>query len=255
MSVMVGIFKEFWYIWAIIIVLEILNIFKPKIKGIIGEKTVSAILLMLDKDKYKLINDVYIDILGKTTQIDHIIVSDYGIFVIETKNYKGRIYGDEFSQYWTQVIYKRKDKLYNPIRQNYGHVEALKQVLNEFEGLNFVPIVVFSVKADLKVKTKTNTDVVYTTRLLKTIKRYEVKTISDDVRDAVYSAIKSINVDDKETRKQHVKAIHQNIADSNDKIKNDICPRCGGQLVIRKGKYGYFKGCSNYPKCRFVAKK
>jgi len=54
------------------------------------------------------------------------VVSNYGIFVIETKNYKGWIIGNEFDDYWTQVIFKRKEKLYNPIKQNYGHIQALK---------------------------------------------------------------------------------------------------------------------------------
>jgi hypothetical protein len=48
---------------------------------------------------------------GKTTQIDHVVVSEYGVFVIETKNYTGWIVGDEKSDYWTQVIYKRKERL------------------------------------------------------------------------------------------------------------------------------------------------
>ena len=41
---------------------------------------------------------------GGSTQIDHIIVSVHGIFVIETKNYKGWIYGNEKQRQWTQVF-------------------------------------------------------------------------------------------------------------------------------------------------------
>jgi hypothetical protein len=75
---------------------------------------------------------------NKTTQIDHIVVSNYGIFVIETKNYKGWIMGNEYDEYWRQVIYKRKEKLYNPIKQNYGHILALKGVLKNFSDLNYI---------------------------------------------------------------------------------------------------------------------
>ncbi|MED4785238.1 nuclease-related domain-containing protein [Brevibacillus choshinensis] len=77
------------------------------VKGFIGEKTVSTLLGRLEKQKYRVLNDLLIPTAtGNTSQIDHVIVSEYGIFVIETKNYKGWIYGDEDSQYWTQVIYK-----------------------------------------------------------------------------------------------------------------------------------------------------
>ena len=64
-------------------------------------------------------------------QIDHVVVSRKGIFVLETKNYTGWIFGNENSQNWTQVIYKRKEKFYNPIWQNFDHIQALKEFLGE----------------------------------------------------------------------------------------------------------------------------
>src|SRR5690606_19184571 len=91
----------------LILVLILRRIFRVKIKGFIGEKTTSSILYFLDKSKYKVINNIVIEAYGKTTQIDHIVISDFGVFVIETKNYKGWILGGENSEYWTQVIYKR----------------------------------------------------------------------------------------------------------------------------------------------------
>lgn len=72
-----------------------------RIFGGVGEKTTSSILLFLDKSKYKVINNVVLKSGDKTSQIDHIVISDYGIFVIETKNYKGWILGSENSEYWT----------------------------------------------------------------------------------------------------------------------------------------------------------
>ena len=68
----------------------------PKVKGILGEKSVALFLSKLDPKKYRVFHDLYIPTAkGKTTQIDHLIISRYGIFVIETKNYKGWIYGSE----------------------------------------------------------------------------------------------------------------------------------------------------------------
>ncbi len=64
----------------------------------------------------------------------------------------------------------------------------------------------------------------------------------------------SLNIDNKDNRKTHVQAIYNDIKEKNNKINNNICHKCGRELVIRKGKYGEFKGCSNFPKCRFTAK-
>jgi hypothetical protein len=83
-----------------ILIVSILAIYfwklnSPKIKGIIGEKSISSILYFLDKSKYKVINNIVLKKDTKTSQIDHIVISDFGIFVIETKNYKGWIIGHE----------------------------------------------------------------------------------------------------------------------------------------------------------------
>ena len=80
-------------------------------------------------------------------QIDHVVVSIYGIFVIETKNYSGWIFGDENSQYWAQVIYKTKNRFYNPILQNRGHIKALQGLLQDYSHIRYIPIVVFYIKS------------------------------------------------------------------------------------------------------------
>lgn len=241
-----------WYLWLLVLIVFLLRLYKPKIKGIIGEKTVSIILTKLDKDKYKVINDIIVKNGEKTSQIDHLVVSNYGVFVIETKNYKGWIYGDEYKKYWIQVIYKRKEKLYNPIHQNYGHVEALKNILINFEGIKFIPIVVFSINAELKINVKS--EVVYTTKLLKTIKKYNKEIINNTDKEEIYNIILSSDINTKDIRKQHVNTIKKQKYDKQNILKSDICPKCGGNLVVKKGKYGIFKGCSNYPKCKYTVK-
>jgi hypothetical protein len=224
----------------------------PKIKGYFGEKSVAFFLSSLDESKYKVINNIMLQVESKTTQIYHVIVSNYGIFVIETKNYKGWITGNEFDDYWKQTIYKRKERLYNPIKQNYGHIQALKELLSEFNDINYISIVAFTTKADIKVTSKT--DVVYTINLAKTIKKYDNKTIADSVKDKIYSRLISLNIDSKDNRKAHVEAIHKSVLEKSKKVNNAICPKCGGEIVSRNGKYGQFRGCSNFPKCRFIAK-
>lgn len=250
MKTLISIFRVTWFIWALIILVVIIKIFWPRIMGFLGEKSVASFLSRLDSKKYKVINNLMANIDGETTQIDHLIISNFGIFVVETKNYKGWIIGDEFSDYWTQVIYKHKEKFYNPIKQNYGHVQTLRNLFKEFPNIVYFPIVVFTTNADLKVKT--NTDVVYTTGMIKTIKKYQTEIISDDIRDKIYKYLNTLNITDRKSRKEHIRRVQEKKNDIESKINNNICPRCGGSLVIRNSKYGSFKGCRNYPRCKFT---
>ena len=106
--IIIELVKNSWYLWALIIFFSILNAFQPKIKGYLGEKAVSNRLSKLDQSKYKVINNLMLQVGNKTTQIDHIVVSNYGIFVIETKNYMGWIIGNEYDEYCFIGIYLKR---------------------------------------------------------------------------------------------------------------------------------------------------
>lgn len=196
LSIIFKAFIQTWYIWVIIIFLIVLGgvirILKPKIKGFIGEKEVAFFLSKLDSEKYKVINNLKVDIDREKTQIDHLVISNYGIFVIETKNYKGRIYGDESTNYWTQIFYEDKIKFYNPIRQNDWHVKVLKDILNGYPSMLYFPIVVFIEGSDLRVNTIT--DVVYIRDLIKTIRQHRTEIIPDDIRDDIYNYLINLNI-------------------------------------------------------------
>ena len=89
----------------------LVTVYKSKFKGDIGELAVAVVLKDLDKEKYKILHDIKIEnpeALTKTSQIDHIIVSTYGIFCIETKGYKGKIYGKETSRQWCQYLTNKR---------------------------------------------------------------------------------------------------------------------------------------------------
>jgi Nuclease-related domain. len=106
---------EFWYICALITFLIIAvcyRLLRPRLQGAIGEKKISLRLAGLDQSKYRVVNSVILNVRGRSTQSDYVVVSNFGIFVIETKNCKGWIFGGEHSEYWTQVIYKWKNKFY-----------------------------------------------------------------------------------------------------------------------------------------------
>jgi len=120
------------WIWIIILVVTVAAFLKSPIgKGMVGELMVSWwAIIYLNKKNYHLIWNVTLPTESGTTQIDHIIVSRYGVFVIETKNFKGWIFGKERGKNWTQKIYQRSVSFQNPLRQNYKHTKTLESLLN-----------------------------------------------------------------------------------------------------------------------------
>ena len=226
---------------------------RAKIKGYLGEKIVDKILSTLPKDQYAVYNNILLKNDYGTTQIDHIVLSVFGVFVIETKNYQGWIFGNERDAYWTQNIYGKKTRFKNPILQNYGHVKAIERVLSDFDELKIIPIVAFSGRSELKVNINTE-NVIYFGQLKSHIGSYSVWMMTFDTVVQMGEVLIRNNIDSKENRIEHNTKIKNNIKNNNKKIANNICPRCGGNLVNRNGKYGSFIGCSNYPKCRFTKK-
>lgn len=105
---------------------------------------------------WHLLNNVTIPLENHTTQIDHILVSRFGIFVIETKHFDGWIFGNERSKKWTQVIWKRKTQFQNPIHQNYKHVRAVQNILDFAPKEQIIGMVVFTGKAVFKTQKPNN---------------------------------------------------------------------------------------------------
>ena len=234
------------------IILFILLLKRLPSKGTLGEKRVSLMLKSLHKDKYKVINNLLITNNGNTTQIDHIVISIYGIFVIETKTYKGQIYGGENSEYWTQNIYGNKYQFRNPIHQNYGHIKAIKNILSEYPSIPYISIIAFSQEANLN--TSSSTPVIFWNQIRPVIAQFENRIMTERQVELITNLLLASNIDSRETRKEHVKSVKSNIRKRNETINSGICPRCGGHLVKRQGKYGWFYGCSNYPKCKYTLK-
>ena len=124
-----------YYLLLAVIVLIVIVIKSPWFKGWLGELEVNLIArFFLDKKTYHIIKNVTLPVDGGTTQIDHIIVSRFGLFVIETKNIRGWIFGRENDPYWTQKIYQHSEKFQNPLRQNFKHVKTLSETLGIPEG-------------------------------------------------------------------------------------------------------------------------
>lgn len=101
---------------------------------------------------YHLLNHITLKHRGATTQIDHILVSRYGVFVIETKDYNGWIFANHKHETWTQVMFRAKFKFQNPIHQNYRHVQAVQELL-DFLPISIIhSVVVFTGNAEFKTE-------------------------------------------------------------------------------------------------------
>ena len=140
-------------------------------KGKRGEKRVYNILSKSLPDGFIVLNDIYLPSSdGATTQIDHIVVSQYGVFVVETKNYSGWIFANARDDEWTQVIYRRKSRFQNPLRQNYRHICALAECLGISKDY-FHSVVAFT--ENCTFKTPMPDGVVYTVALADYIKSFD----------------------------------------------------------------------------------
>ena len=99
---------------------------------------------------FHLLNHITLKLKDRTTQIDHILVSRFGIFVIETKEYSGWIFADAKHNQWTQVLFGRKFKFQNPIVQNMLHKQAVENLLDFLPSGAIHSVVLFVGKAEFK---------------------------------------------------------------------------------------------------------
>ena len=230
----------------------IVSFFKtPKGKGIIGEFLVNiSAKFMLDKDEYHLISNVTLKTEDGTTQIDHIIVSEYGIFVIETKNMTGWIFGNENDRFWTQKIYHHTNKFQNPLRQNYKHIKAIQNIL-DIDSNKIFSVIVFTGHSEFKTDMPEN--VIHGVKYIKYIKSHKNKILYKREVRRIIEKIESGRLERSfKTNREHIKHV-KNIIEEKEK---NLCPRCGAKLVLRTIKRGENRGnqfysCSNYPRCRY----
>lgn len=159
LKILAPLLSQLWWIIPLFLVIGAIKAFKPFLKGKFGEFAVSThVKLYLDKEKYTLLNDCTLpDEKNLTTQIDHILLSPYGIFLIETKNYKGWIFGSERQKTWTQKIYKKSYQFQNPLHQNYKHEKVLAKVLADIiDPILIHSVVVFMPDCEFKTEMPKN---------------------------------------------------------------------------------------------------
>ena len=245
------ILSAYWYLIPFILLSVAMN--STWFKGATGEFIVNlSAKLFLDKQKYHLIKNVTLPTDDGTTQIDHIIVSKYGVFVVETKNMKGWIFGDPNQKIWTQKIFKHSSKFQNPLHQNYKHVKTLESLLG-LQDYKVFSVVVFI--GDSTFKTGMPENVTYGRGYIRYIKTKTQVVLSEAEVTEITSKIKSGRLAQTfKTNREHVKHVNQIVS---DKEKRITCPNCGGSMILRETKQGQniskkFWGCSTFPKCRGI---
>lgn len=217
----------------------------PESKGKRGESEVAKILGETEAGKQYVVNDLLFSDGERSCQIDHVLINPRGIWVVETKNYAGRICGTDDEREWTQFLGNGEtvNRFYNPVKQNRTHVYRLKEALNA--GNVFFNVVVFLDRADL---TGVNSAHVCSLDTLSSIRTRETGiSLSEQEMEGYYQKLTELARECPIGKREHV----EKIRGMQDALTRGICPRCGGALVLRKGRNGEFYGCSNYPACRF----
>ena len=247
-SPMISTALSYWYLWFIAIIF--LFIKTPFFKGWIGEKILALYIKNIVKDKKGiLLNNLLLPCDKDTTQIDHVLLLPSGIFIIETKNMKGWIFGDAKSKTSTQQIYKHKSKFQNPLHQNYKHVKTIESLL-ELDDTQVHNIVVFVGNATFK--TQIPQGVYGILKLRKFLKGQTGNNFSHNKLQEYFNILKS------QKQKNTIKNNYNHVKNLKEKYNSDtICPKCSNELVervIKKGerKGQIFIGCSNFPKCRYT---
>ena len=238
-------------VFLILVVVFIIVLQIPEVKGFIGESIVKVIIgKTSDKPEQErfVVNNFLIQLEnGKTSQTDHVLVNRNGVFVIETKNYSGRIYGNDIQREWTQVLNygKVKNQFYSPVKQNATHVHHIKELLPDEFPVHSVVVFVKGNTEHIDSKHVYNLF-----GLHRAIHKTGDNLLTVEQMKEIYAILSQNNKSQIISNAEHVRNIRQTQAD----IENHICPRCAGKLVRRHGKNGDFWGCSNYPSCKFTKK-
>ncbi len=175
----------------------------------VGEAAVMRILSKsLSNRNYHLLNNITLPIENGSTQIDHILVSRYGIFVIESKHYSGWIFANPISKKWTQVIYNEKYRFLNPLHQNAGHVNRIRELLDFIPSNDIHSLIVFTGGAEIKTVVPKN--VIHIEDLINFIKAFDKEVMSHNRLEFCVGRIESKRYQiSKQTDIQHQESLRK----------------------------------------------
>lgn len=219
--------------------------------GWFGElTTVIATRLFLSSSDYVDINNVTIRTRRGTTQIDHVIISRYGVFVVETKDMSGWIFGRKEDPFWTKTNRGNKLRFQNPLHQNESHIRALSN-LARIAPEKMHSVVVF--RGNCSLKTEMPPNVLASGYITYVKSKRQVLFTEAEVKRIVAVIKAEMLPQTRATHLKHVEHLKQRFESTT------TCGRCGNPLVLRTARSGsnagnQFLGCSRYPSCRYVRK-
>lgn len=232
-------------------------------KGLFGEYTLYQCLEKIEGHKQYLFNLYLPKEDGETTELDVVFLHESGIYILESKNYSGFIFGSENQQNWTQTLRSRRGRIqkvhfFNPVLQNKVHIKWLRVFLGE-PALPFYSYIVFSDRCTLKQITLTSGEHVVLNRCDLSAALYENidkagTHLSPDEIDALYEKLYPFTQVDSAEKLAHAEQVERK---KQQLVPKKVCPRCGGRLVVRTASKGShlgqkFMGCSNYPRCHYI---
>ncbi len=252
------------------LLLQLLN--TAAARGRRGEAVVKSALLFNFPAEYKTLHNITLPTGDGTTQIDHVIVSPYGVFCLETKTMQGWIFGSAEQRTWTQVIYKKKTQFQNPLRQNYKHTETIRSLLNLPKD-QVHSVIAFVGSATFKTTMPENVGTTHT--CLAYINRFKTRLYPDEEVQRMVDTLQAGRLEPtRATHRLHVQNLQKKryasapidpgmrrSATIPPKAVNEntpatpTCPKCGSPMVLRTARKGTnagnsFWGCGQYPKCR-----
>ena len=241
-------------VWLIPIIVVVSILKSPWGKGQMGELFVRFMLrLRLDKTVYLPLHNVTLATLDGSTQIDHVLVSRFGIFSIETKNMQGWIFGSERQAEWTQQIFKRSFRFQNPLRQNYKHTRALEATL-QVPPETIHSVIVFVGGSTFKTEMPAN--VTYGGGCVRFILSFTQPVFDTRQVQRLVQQLQTGRL--APTRATHTAHVQQ-LKERHNPQAERKCPQCGSAMALRTAKSGanagkQFWGCSTFPRCRVIQK-
>ncbi len=192
----------------------------PKIQptriGELGEHKINIQLDQLPKGCKYLSDLMVVNTKSRTgySQIDHVVITPRGLFVIETKNYNGEIKGKRAEKSWTV---SNRFKMYNPFMQNYGHIQAIKSYLPSYTEVRYISLVSFTMRCRFSIdpelrQIQSDDLIVYdvelseyiTRKLLRIQAEQPDKVLSESDIQMIYDSLIEANITDLSVRAEHI---------------------------------------------------
>ena len=175
---------------------------------------------------YKIISNIYI---GVKTEIDMVWIHETGVYVFESKNYSGWIFGNLNSKNWCKTMPRKKEFFYYPIKQNEGHIKAIRRILgNDYP---YYSIIVFSERCELKdVPENSSNRIILKRNSLSSVLRRKIsssqRVLSPKQIDALYNRLSSFNNKSANIQEKHNDYVkmRQNQGRKPDSVEDDDLP-------------------------------